>query len=164
MRARFQFSPPISVATCCSGPSGERGGAYGAGARYCNRTATVRMFSYRDPRLGETLGDFDRAIEAMQLEPPVGRKLEEAVLRAIREFDRPRAFQIAAYERLLDELQGRGADGTKTLRESVLRTDPERLCEVANRYLHPTMGRTGVLAGTGRERDLDRLGVPWRRL
>ena len=142
----------------------ERGGAYGAGARYCNRTATVRMFSYRDPRLGETLGDFDRAIEAMQLEPPVGRKLEEAILRAIREIDRPRAFQIAAYERLLDELQGRGTDGTKTLRESVLRTDPERLCEVANRYLHPTMGRTGVLAGTGRERDLDRLGVPWRRL
>ncbi|MDD9980053.1 MAG: hypothetical protein OXU81_01610, partial [Gammaproteobacteria bacterium] len=142
----------------------ERGGAYGAGARYCNRTATVRMFSYRDPRLGETLGDFDRAIEALQRQPPDGRKLEEAILRAIREIDRPRAFQVAASERLLDELQGRGADGTKTLRESVLGTDPERLRDVADRYLCPKMGRIGVLAGSGRESDLDRLGVPWRRM
>jgi len=142
----------------------ERGGAYGAGARYCNRTATVRMFSYRDPRLGETLGEFDRAIEALQRQPPDGRKLEEAILRAIREIDRPRAFQVAASERLLDELQGRGADGTKTLRESVLGTDPERLRDVADRYLCPKMSRIGVLAGSGREGDLDRLGVPWRRM
>ena len=142
----------------------ERGGAYGAGARYCNRTATVRMFSYRDPRLAETLGDFDRAIDALQRQPPDGRKLEEAMLRAIREIDRPRAFQVAASERLLDELQGRGADGTMTLRESVLGTDPERLRDVADRYLCPKMGRIGVLAGSGREGDLDRLGVPWRRM
>ena len=142
----------------------ERGGAYGAGARYCERTATVRMFSYRDPRLAETLGDFDRAIETLQRQPPEGRKIEEAILRAIREIDRPRAFQVAACERFLDELQGRGADGTRTLRESVLRTDPERLREVANRYLGPTMGRTGVLAGTDREGDLDRLGIPWHRI
>ena len=142
----------------------ERGGAYGAGARYCDRTATVRMFSYRDPRLAETLGDFDRAIETLQRQPPEGHGLEEAILRAIREIDRPRAFQIAAYERLLDELQGRGADGTGTLRESVLRTNPERLRDVADRYLRPMMGRIGVLAGTGREGDLDRLGFHWHRI
>ena len=142
----------------------ERGGAYGAGARYCDRTATVRMFSYRDPRLGETLADFGRAVETLQRQPPEGRTLEEAILRAIREIDRPRTFQVAAHERFLDELQGRGADGTKTFRESVLRTDPERVRDVVDRYLCPMMGRTGVLAGTGREGDLDRLGIPWRRM
>ncbi len=142
----------------------ERGGAYGAGARYCDRTATLRMFSYRDPRLSETLRDFDSAIEALRRQPPEGRELEEAILRAVREIDRPRAFQIAACERYLDELQGRGGEGVRPLRASVLRVDPEQLREVAGRYLRSTMGRTGVLAGTGRERDLDRLGIPWRRL
>ena len=142
----------------------ERGGAYGAGARYCERTCTVRMFSYRDPRLGETLLDFDRAVEALRNHPPEGRRLEEAILRAIREIDRSGAFSVAAGERFLDELQGRGEEGPQPLRASVLRTEPDRLRAVIERYLHPAMGRVGVLAGTGRERDLDRLGIPWRRL
>ena len=142
----------------------ERGGAYGAGARYCDRTATLRMFSYRDPRLSETLRDFDSAIEALRRQPPEGRELEEAILRAVREIDRPRAFQIAACERYLDELQGQGGEGVRPLRGVSAPRRSEQLREVAGRYLRPTMGRTGVLAGTGRERDLDRLGIPWRRL
>ena len=142
----------------------ERGGAYGTGARYCERTATLRMFSYRDPRLSETLRDFDRVLEALRRQPPEESELEEAVLRAVREIDRPRAFQVAALDRYLDELQGRGAEGAQPLRASVLRTDPARLHDVAERYLDPETGRTGVLAGTGREADLDRLGIPWRRL
>ena len=142
----------------------ERGGAYGAGARYCDRTATLRMFSYRDPRLAETLRDFELEIEALRREPPEGRRLEEAILRAVRDIDRPRAFQVAARERLLDEMQGRGAHVAASLRASVLRTEPERLREVAERYLRPEMGATGVLAGAGREGDLDRLGIAWRRL
>ena len=142
----------------------ERGGAYGAGARYCDRTATVRMFSYRDPRLSGTLRDFGEAIEALRRRPPEGRGLEEAILRAVREIDRPRAFQVAARERFLDELQGRGAEGTQPLRASVLRTDPERLRDVAERYLRPETGHTGVLAGTGREAELGRLGITWRHL
>ena len=142
----------------------ERGGAYGAGARYCERTATVRVFSYRDPRLSGTLRDFDEAIEAMRRCPPEGDRLEEAILRAVRGIDRPRAFQVAARERFLDELQGRGAEGSWPLRASVLRTDPDRLRDVAERYLRPGAGCTGVLAGTGREEELDRLGITWRRL
>lgn len=142
----------------------ERGGAYGAGARYCDRTATVRVFSYRDPRLSGTLRDFDEAIETMRRRPPEGDRLEEAILRAVREIDRPMAFQVAARERFLDELQGRGAEGSWPLRASVLRTDPERMRDVAERYLCPEAGCTGVLAGTGREGELDGLGITWRRL
>ena len=142
----------------------ERGGAYGAGARYCDRTATLRMFSYRDPRLWETFRDFELEIERLRREPPAGRRLEEAILRAVRQIDRPRAFQIAARERFLDELQGRSAEDAGALRASVLGTGPERLREVAERYVGPDMGSIGVLAGTGREGDLDRLGITWRCL
>ena len=142
----------------------EHGGAYGAGARYCERTCTVRMFSYRDPRLAQTLRDFDRAIETLRRHPPEGRRLEEAILRAVREIDKPKAFQIDAFERYLDELQGRGAEGGRPLRASVLGVEPGQLCEVAERYLSRDQGRAGVLAGAGREAELDRLEMPWRRL
>ena len=142
----------------------ERGGAYGAGARYCARTCTVRMFSYRDPRLAETLRDFGRAVETLYRHPPDGRRLEEAILRAVRDLDKPKAFQIAAFERYLDELQGRGAAGTRALRASVLGASPGQLREVAERYLRPEQGYAGVLAGAGCEGELDRLGLPWRRL
>ena len=142
----------------------ERGGAYGAGARYCERTCTVRMFSYRDPRLAQTLRDFDRALETLRRHPPEGRRLEEAILRTVREIDKPKAFQIDAFERYLDELQGRGSEGARPLRASVLGVEPGQLCEVAERYLSPEQGRAGVLAGAGREAELDRLKMPWLRI
>ena len=142
----------------------ERGGAYGAGARYCGRTCTVRMFSYRDPRLAQTLHDFDEALEALRRHPPEGRRLEEAILRTVREVDKPKAFQVAALDRFLDELQGRGSEGERSLRATVLGAEPGRLRDVAERYLSPEQGCAGVLAGAGREAELDRLGLPWRRL
>ena len=142
----------------------ERGGAYGAGARYCARTCTVRLFSYRDPRLAETLRDFDRAIETLHRRPPDGHRLEGAVLRTVREIDKPKAFQVAAFERYLDQLQGRGADGPRALRASALGAGPGQLRHVAERYLRPEQGCAGVLAGAGREGELDRLGMHWRRL
>ena len=142
----------------------ERGGAYGAGARYCARTCTVRMFSYRDPRLAETLRDFERAIETLHRRPPDGHRLEEAVLRTVREIDKPKAFRIAAFERYLDELQGQGAEGARALRASVLGAGPGQLREVAERYLRPEQGCAGVLAGAGREAELDRMEMPWLRI
>ena len=142
----------------------ERGGAYGAGARYCARTCTVRMFSYRDPRLAGTLRDFEGALESLVRNPPQGRSLEEAILRAVREIDKPKAFQVDALERYLDELQGPGSEGGRSLRDAVLGAEPGRLRDVAQRYLSPDRGCVGVLAGAGREAELDRHGLPWRRL
>ena len=142
----------------------EDGGAYGAGARYCERSATLRMFSYRDPRLAETLRDFDRATESLRRRPPGRKRLEEAILRAVRELDRPRAFQVAAFERYLDELQGRDPQGAGRRREAMLRTSAEAVRETARRYLRPERGRVGVLAAAGREAELDRLGIAWSRV
>ena len=142
----------------------EIGGAYGAGARYCQRSATFRMFSYRDPRLSDTLRDFDRLLHDLVRKPPRGSSREEAILRAIRDLDRPRAFQVAAFERFLDELQGRDGGGAARLRDSVLRVHPDELLDTAKRYLRPERGRAGVLAAAGREAELDRLGLSWSRL
>ena len=78
--------------------------------------------------------------------------------------DRPKAFQVDALERFLDELQGPGPEGSLPLRASVLGAGPGRLRDIAERYLTPDRGCDGVLAGAGREAELDRLGLPWRRL
>ncbi len=142
----------------------ERGGAYGAGARYCPRTSTIRFFSYRDPRLGDTLADFDRAAEQAHDRPPSGRCLESAVLRVIRELDRTKAFQSAAMESYLDVLQGRDATRGGPLRAAVLQVEPEQIAAVAARYLQPQRGRTGVLAPAGRTRELEGLGLSINRL
>ena len=142
----------------------EDGGAYGAGARYCERSATLRMFSYRDPRLGETLDDFDRASDTLRRRPLARARLEEAILRAVREIDRPRAFQVAAFERYLDELQGRDPEGVRRQRDAMLRTSAEAVRKMARRYLCPDRGHVGVLAAAGREGELDRLGIPWSRV
>lgn len=142
----------------------EEGGAYGAGARYCERSATLRLFSYRDPRLAETLDDFDRASESLRRRPPARGRLEEAILRAVRELDRPRVFQIEALERYLDELQGHDPEGVRRRHDAMLETSAEAVRETARRYLHPERGRVGVLAAAGCEGELDRLGIPWSRV
>jgi Zn-dependent M16 (insulinase) family peptidase len=142
----------------------ERGGAYGVGARYCTRTNTIRLFSYRDPRLGATLADFEGATEQTRDQPPIGRHLDSAILRVVRELDRSRAFQGAAMERYLDVLHGRDAAQGERLRAAVLKVEAEQIGTVADRYLSPEHGRTGVLAAAGRARELEALGLRVRRL
>ena len=43
----------------------EQGGAYGGGASFDAAGRSFRFYSYRDPRLAETLADFDQGIEWM---------------------------------------------------------------------------------------------------
>lgn len=61
----------------------EQGGAYGAGADQDGGSASFRFFSYRDPRLTETLNDFDAAIDWIVNEDHPERLVEEAILGVI---------------------------------------------------------------------------------
>ena len=47
----------------------EIGGAYGGGASQNSDSGAFRLFSYRDPRLSETLADFDKAIAWIKSKP-----------------------------------------------------------------------------------------------
>ena len=65
----------------------EQGGAYGAGASQDSQTGAFRFFSYRDPRITETLSDFDRSIDWLMDNPLGDEKIEEAILGVVGSLD-----------------------------------------------------------------------------
>jgi hypothetical protein len=67
----------------------EQGGAYGGGAGYHPDSGAFRFYSYRDPRLADTLADFDRALDWLQTHDHPPRTLEEAILGIIAAIDKP---------------------------------------------------------------------------
>jgi hypothetical protein len=67
----------------------EQGGAYGGGAGYHPDSGAFRFHSYRDPRLADTLADFDRALDWLQTWDHPARTLEEAILGVIAAIDKP---------------------------------------------------------------------------
>ncbi|MDX1697773.1 MAG: insulinase family protein, partial [Thiohalobacterales bacterium] len=58
----------------------EQGGAYGGGASYDSDNAAFRFYSYRDPRLEDTLKDFDSSVAWLLEEKHEWRLVEEAIL------------------------------------------------------------------------------------
>jgi Zn-dependent M16 (insulinase) family peptidase len=67
----------------------EQGGAYGGGAGYHPDSGAFRFHSYRDPRLADTLADFDRALDWLHTHDHPARTLEEAILGVIAAIDKP---------------------------------------------------------------------------
>ena len=67
----------------------EQGGAYGGGASHDANIGAFRFFSYRDPRFGETLDDFDAAITWFLDNRHDSSALEEAILGVIGSIDKP---------------------------------------------------------------------------
>jgi Zn-dependent M16 (insulinase) family peptidase len=125
----------------------EHGGAYGAGAAYDADSATFRFFSYRDPRGGETLDDFDRALDWFAGERDQQR-LEESILGTIRALDQPRSPAGEAERAITNVLFGRDDAARARFRAQVLAADHATLHAVAARYLEPARGAVGVVCGT----------------
>ncbi|MDG1220389.1 MAG: hypothetical protein P8P01_03170, partial [Schleiferiaceae bacterium] len=61
----------------------EQGGAYGGGASQDNNIAAFRFYSYRDPRLSETMDDFYASLQWLAENDHQEAQLEEAILGVI---------------------------------------------------------------------------------
>ena len=133
----------------------ERGGAYGAGAGYCPDTATFRFFSYRDPRLSETLKDFDRALDWLQSTSHPAEHLKEAILSAVGELDRPLAPAAEARATFLAALHGRDEKHRRRFRQAVLEVTVDDLRAVASRYLKSERAGIAVVSSAERLRRHD---------
>ncbi len=142
----------------------EKGGAYGGGAGFDAESGSFRFFSYRDPRLGETLEDFGRAVDWVVDNAHEDRTVDEAIFGVIASIDKPGSPAGEAKKAFMDELHGRGPDDLREMRARVLDVSQNDLKRVAETYLRGDSASVGVLAGPSREEDLDALGLHIERL
>ncbi len=134
----------------------EKGGAYGAGAQLDYDSATFRFFSYRDPRLGETLDDFARALDWLDAANDAQR-LEESILGVIRNLDTPRTPAGAAIHAFYNQLDGRSQEFEVNHRDAVLNTTYEDVCTVAQKYLDEQMAARAVITDGSHTREVEKL-------
>jgi len=126
----------------------EKGGAYGGGASYDSDSGAFRFFSYRDPRLAETLADFDKSVEWLLAEDHLPRLLEEAVLGVISRIDQPGSPAGEAKQAFFAELFGQTADYRRDYRSQVLGVTQSDLQRVASTWLVPDKASTAVLTNS----------------
>lgn len=141
----------------------EKGGAYGGGAAYDSNAGAFRFYSYRDPRLAETLSDFDASIQWLLNEKHDQRQLEEALLGVISDMDKPLSPAGEAKSAFHSQLYGRTPEQRRQLRQKLLEVSLKDLQQVGERYLTGT-GVTAVVAPMVRADDVQKLGLDIERL
>ena len=129
----------------------EKGGAYGGGASHDPTNGAFRFYSYRDPRLTETLADFDQAIEWMVSETHNEQALEEAVLGVISSMDKPGSPAGEAKQDFHNRLYGRTPEQRQAYREKILKVSLEDLVRVTKTYLQGKTSSTAVVTSSAQE-------------
>lgn len=126
----------------------EQGGAYGGGASQDSGIAAFRFYSYRDPRLLDTLQDFDASVTWM-LDTAHGQQpLEEAILGVIGSLDRPSSPAGEAKRHFHDRLFGRTHEQREQFRQRILAVTLDDLRRVAETYLKPELASTAVISNS----------------
>ncbi len=137
----------------------EKGGAYGGGAGQDSVNGTFRFFSYRDPRLEETLDDFDAALAWLQDNDHDYQELEESILGVIGQLDRPRSPAGAARHAFHNKLFGRTLEQRARFRERVLSVTLDDLKRVARTWLVPEKASTAVVTSPENRARAEKLGL-----
>ena len=123
----------------------EQGGAYGAGAMQDSQNAAFRFYSYRDPRLEETLDDFKASITWLLEKDHDNQALEEAILSVVSSLDKPSVPHGEAIADFKQRLTGRDVARRQRHRQRILEVTIDDLKRVANTYLADKPVSVGVL-------------------
>ncbi len=137
----------------------EQGGAYGGGATQDTNTAAFKFYSYRDPRLSETLDDFDNAIDWMLDNSHENRQLEEAILGVIGSMDKPGSPAGEARSAFHNELHGRSREKLQLFRQRVLEVSIDDLKRVTEKYLKNGEASIAVITSAATHEELGDLGL-----
>ncbi len=137
----------------------EQGGAYGGGANHEPGNACFRFYSYRDPRLGDTLDDFDKSIAWLLDEEHAELQVEESILGIIGSMDKPGSPAGEAKQAFHNGLYGRTPAQRQLYRERVLKVTVEDLKRVGEKYLKPENASIAVIANPASEEDVKNLGL-----
>lgn len=125
----------------------EQGGAYGGGASQDSNSASFRFYSYRDPRFGETLDDFNRAIDWLLQGKLDSLQVEESILGVIGSLDKPGSPAGEARQHFHAQLTGRTDDKRAQFRQGITEVTAEDLYRVAQTYLQTEKASTVVVTG-----------------
>lgn len=137
----------------------EQGGAYGGGASQDSMLGAFRMYSYRDPRLSETLDDFDNAIHWLADTAPAAQQIEESILGVIASLDKPGSPAGEAKSAFYNRLFGRSDDVRRQFRSRILAVNGDDLQRVGATYLTPDKANTAVMSDTGSTEEAKKLGL-----
>lgn len=142
----------------------EQGGAYGGGASQDNTIAAFRFYSYRDPRLSETLDDFDASLTWLKETQHSEQALEEAILGVIGSIDKPGSPAGEAKSTYQAELFGRTREKREQFRSRVVKVSLVDLLRVADLYLKPEAASIGVVSHAAQQEKLQALGLELHNL
>jgi len=142
----------------------EQGGAYGGGASHEPGNACFRFYSYRDPRLTETLEDFDKSIEWLINEEHTDLQVEESILGVIGSMDKPGSPAGEAKQAFHNELYGRTPEQRHLFRERVLKVTVADLKRVGKKYLKPEIASVAVITNPVHEDIVKKLGLEIKQL
>ena len=137
----------------------EQGGAYGGGATHDSNIGAFKFFSYRDPRLSETLDDFDRSIDWMLTHDHDAQQLEEAILGAIGSMDKPGSPAGEARSAYHNALHGRSKEKLQAYRQRILAVTLEDLKRVTDKYLKQGVASTAVITSAATLEQVGDLGL-----
>lgn len=137
----------------------EQGGAYGGGASQDNNIAAFRFYSYRDPRLEETLSDFDGALQWLQQNDHDTDQVEQAILGVISSIDKPGSPAGEAKQTFHAELFGRDREKRERFRNRLLTVDIDDLKRVASTYLTPDKMNTAIITSSDNIEAAKNLGL-----
>lgn len=124
----------------------EQGGAYGGGAAQDNGDAVFRFYSYRDPRLEDTLDDFLAAKAWLLDTPPDPQKVEEAILGVVSSIDKPGSPAGEAKKDFHAQLFGRTQAMRSEFRARILQVTGDDLQRVANTWLNPDLHSIAIVS------------------
>ncbi|TXR53474.1 insulinase family protein [Reinekea thalattae] len=142
----------------------EQGGAYGGGASHDNSNGVFRFYSYRDPRLEETLEDFSKSLNWLEKTSISDDQVEQSILGVVSSLDKPGSpagEAKAAYQNLLFN---RSDDFRKYYREQLLSVTSKQLVDVAGRYLTDDNKTEAVITDTSNAERLADKGFAWHKL
>ncbi len=137
----------------------EQGGAYGGGASQDSNLGAFRFYSYRDPRLEDTLNDFDQSIQWVLNTPIPWEKIEEAILGTISALDKTESPAGRAKREYHALLHGRTLEVRQRFREQVLATNDDAIKRVASLYLTEDKANTAVICDFSKRDKIRVLGL-----
>lgn len=137
----------------------EQGGAYGGGATQDSANACFKFFSYRDPRLTETLNDFEQSISWLLETSHDELSLEEAILGVISSLDKPGSPAGDAKQAFHNNLFGRTKEQRQKFRQQILAVTIDDLLRAAECYFVGQSSSIAVISNHEHEKECCELGL-----